>query len=137
MTTTSKVAVRLSLPFAPVPSPRPRVRVIGKFASVYMPKEYMDWKAEVAAHVARQPGLPSAELLERPVSVSLAFHVERPKTTKLAAPKPDIDNYAKSVLDAFNDAGVIWKDDTQVVTLAATKQWAEGPPRIDVQITYR
>src|SRR3546814_6831543 len=31
------------------------------------------------------------------------FTAPRPKTTKLAVPKPDIDNYAKGALDALTD----------------------------------
>lgn len=119
-----------------MPSPRPRVVVRGKFPTVYMPKDYMDWKAQVAAYVHDRAELFFAPVPEGPVTVSLTFHVERPKTTKLWGPKPDIDNYAKSVLDALNDSGVAWKDDCQVVTLHAHKRWAEGEPLIDCQVTY-
>lgn len=135
MTTTSKV-VALSLPFDPMPSPRPRVVVRGKFPSVYMPKDYMEWKAGVAAYVHDRMTEFPVPVSEGPVEVSLVFHVERPKTTKLWGPKPDIDNYAKSVLDAFNDSGVVWKDDCQVVRLVASKQWADGTASISAEITY-
>lgn len=133
---TSRVVLKLTLPFDPMPSPRPRVRVISKFASVYMPKEYMEWKEGVAEFVKSQGTVPPAEVLELPVTVKLAFHVQRPKTTKLSHPKPDIDNYAKSVLDAFNDAGCIWADDTQVVDLKATKEWTSGPGKIVAEVIY-
>ena len=42
---------------------------------------------------------------------------------KLPAPRGDIDNYVKSVFDAFN--GVVWEDDAQVVELRARKEY--GP----------
>ncbi|MDK6371974.1 MULTISPECIES: RusA family crossover junction endodeoxyribonuclease [Aerococcus] len=40
----------------------------------------------------------------------------------LPTKKPDIDNYAKAILDASN--GVLYKDDGQVVKLTATKAYA-------------
>lgn len=119
-----------------MPSPRPRVVVRGKFPTVYMPGEYKDWKAGVATHVQGLSTITPAAPGE-PVKVELQFFCERPKTTKLSHPKPDIDNYAKSVLDAFNDSGVIWDDDTQVIDLWATKAWAQPgeAPRVVCKLT--
>ena len=45
--------------------------------------------------------------------------------------KPDIDNIIKAVLDALN--GIAYKDDTQVVQVAASKLYRENA-RIDVTI---
>lgn len=39
--------------------------------------------------------------------------------------RPDIDNYAKSTLDAFN--GVIWDDDNQIVRLILDKVYTDTP----------
>jgi Holliday junction resolvase RusA-like endonuclease len=39
--------------------------------------------------------------------------------------KPDVDNLAKSVLDAIN--GVAYKDDNQIVDLVARKVYADIP----------
>lgn len=38
--------------------------------------------------------------------------------------KPDLDNLAKSVLDALN--GIVWRDDAQVASLSMSKQIAAG-----------
>jgi Holliday junction resolvase RusA-like endonuclease len=38
--------------------------------------------------------------------------------------KPDIDNLAKSVLDGMN--GIVWRDDSQIVSLHVTKVYASG-----------
>ena len=46
-----------------------------------------------------------------------------PKRTKLGAPKADIDNYLKAVLDCLN--GKLWEDDTQIREIYATKQWTK------------
>ncbi len=39
--------------------------------------------------------------------------------------RPDVDNYAKIVLDALN--GIAWKDDSQVWQLTATKRYGPNP----------
>jgi Holliday junction resolvase RusA-like endonuclease len=39
--------------------------------------------------------------------------------------RPDVDNVAKLVLDALN--GVFWRDDAQIVDLAATKVYGQAP----------
>jgi len=63
------------------------------------------------------------------VFIELTFIYQRPKSLfrkkdpaeRIFKPtKPDIDNLAKAVLDALQDAKII-KDDSQVVGLTATK----------------
>jgi len=61
--------------------------------------------------------------LDKPLSCVITFYLERPKTTKLLAPKPDVDNYCKALLDSLNE--VLFKDDSQIVELYAKKAWAE------------
>ena len=48
--------------------------------------------------------------------------MKRPKTTKLDIPRPDIDNYLKSVFDALNEH--LWSDDRVIQAVYAIKQWA-------------
>lgn len=105
-----------------MPSPRPRFRVIGKFASAYMPKAYKDHTEELV----KQLRLIKAEPTDGPLSVDLVCWCLKPKTSKLTYPSPDVDNYAKTVLDAITKAGNIWLDDKQVVRLTVEKSWA--PP---------
>lgn len=68
-----------------------------------------------------------------PVEVEIDVLAERPKTTKLDVPKPDVDNYAKGVLDAMTYAEW-WGDDAQVVSLRITKMWTEGTPGYQVKV---
>jgi len=49
--------------------------------------------------------------------------VRKPRKTRLLIPKPDIDNYMKAIFDACN--GLLWKDDTLVAHVQASKQWAD------------
>lgn len=83
-----------------------------------MPAEYKKWKQAVADFLKEQ----NVRIGSTPVEVMIACYVKRPRTSKLDFPKPDVDNYAKSVLDAATDAGV-WDDDTQVKSLTVHKDW--------------
>ena len=48
--------------------------------------------------------------------------------------KPDLDKYARGLLDALQIAGVM-EDDGQVVTLVTSKHWADGrQPGADVRV---
>jgi Holliday junction resolvase RusA-like endonuclease len=104
------------IPAEPVPASRPRVTRAG-FA--YYAKPYTRFKTLLkdwwTSHYTADPML-------GPVAVGCAFVATRPKKTVLAAPRPDVDNYVKALLDSMN--GIVWKDDTQVVSLAAAKQWS-------------
>lgn len=45
--------------------------------------------------------------------------------TRLPTSRPDVDNFAKLVLDAAN--GVLWPDDSAVVELAVSKRYGREP----------
>lgn len=117
-----------------MPAPRPRCVARGGFASTYNPREYTAWKeraAELIRDVLKEP------LGERvgDFRLTLVVQAQRPKTTKLSRPKPDVDNYAKGVLDAITDADRLWEDDYQVSTLTVTKRWAPEGEEPGVHIT--
>jgi Holliday junction resolvase RusA-like endonuclease len=85
----------------------------------------------------------SNEPLETPVGVYLYMRLPIPKSytkkrtedclTGLEKPikKPDIDNLAKSLLDGMN--GVVFKDDSQIVSLHCTKVYA-SEPGVDIMV---
>ena len=107
----------LVMPFAPIAWPRNRVN---RAKAHYHPPAYRKWRAAAAIWLsANWPHAP----VSSPVLVELVLVAVRPKRGKLPAPRGDIDNYVKSVFDAFN--GVVWEDDAQVVELRARKEY--GP----------
>lgn len=120
----------LNLEIEPMATPRPRARAIraasGKsFVSIYNPAEYTKWK-DKAVQLLLSHGISKA--WDKPVDVEVIFHCTQPKSTKLDAPKPDIDNYIKGFLDALTQAEW-WTDDTLVHTIKAQKVWApKGHP---------
>jgi Holliday junction resolvase RusA-like endonuclease len=118
------------LAIEPLPCPRPRIALRGRIPVAYYPAAYAKWKVEAAKllHCDEPP------LLTSRLAVDCTFYVTKPRTTKLSGPKPDIDNYVKSLLDALTLARY-WIDDSQVVFLSARKMWTSGAGRIEFTIT--
>ncbi|CAB4140187.1 Rus Holliday junction resolvase [uncultured Caudovirales phage] len=103
----------------PMPCPRPRV---GRFGAYY-PSKYTKWRKAFHLELARVAG--EVKPTSRAIWVDVCCVVQRPKTTKLAYPKPDLDNYLKAVLDACN--GKLWEDDSQIVLMYGCKLWTPTP----------
>lgn len=123
------------LPCEPMPTPRPRATTRGgKFASVYQPREYMDWKAELAESVRGVNDFPGS-LLTQPLTVTVVARVEKPRTSKLPHPSPDVDNYVKGVLDAITQSERFWADDKQVSDLRVIKRWADPDTAPGFEVT--
>ena len=62
------------------------------------------------------------EPLTTQLKVDVELYITMPKTTKLLAPRADIDNFIKAVFDSMN--GWVWDDDKQIREVYATKEWA-------------
>lgn len=88
---------------------------------MYSPKDYREYLDALGSALERVV----AERFDGPVGVQVFCSSQRPKTTKLPAPKPDVDNYAKGVLDAITKDGRFWEDDSQVQFLQVSKAWGE------------
>lgn len=110
----------------PMPTPRPRFRAIpvrGKtIVNTYHPKEYTEYQ-KMLELLIDDAAPANFDGFDGRLRVTIQILVTKPKTTKLPAPKPDVDNYAKGVLDAATKAG-LWHDDSQVVELHVAKAWA-------------
>jgi Holliday junction resolvase RusA-like endonuclease len=129
-----KELLNVIVPIAPMPCPRPRVALRGRVPVAYYPKDYQNWKAQASEFFLDR--VENLECITGPVEVSIICAVERPKTTKLIAPRPDVDNYGKSVLDAMTAAGV-WNDDTQVLTCTTTKRWTQSGEQPCIYVRVR
>lgn len=70
----------------------------------------------------------------QPLKLTCEFHVTPPKRMVRPIPsvKPDLDNYLKGVMDAFNEA--MWHDDGQVVEVVAKKVYHTGQAKIIIKI---
>lgn len=130
------------VPAIPIAQPRPRATMIAGHASVYEagdshPIHAFKATCKLAWANTKEP------MIEGPVCLDLQFVMPRPqnkrwKTREMPrypnTKSPDIDNLAKSVMDALN--GLAWKDDKQIYNLVATKMVAAGgeQPHVEVNI---
>lgn len=116
---------QFTLPITPVPKGRPRLSRFG----TYTPAKTKKYENDVRLLVKSMMG--SQQPIETPLEVFLYFRLPIPKSyskkrteaclSGLDKPskKPDLDNLAKGLMDAFN--GLIYKDDSQIVEMHLTK----------------
>ena len=93
------------------------------------------WRNAIAEAAARAIG--EAALLKGPLGLIVTFTLPRPKShfgragnvlpsaPPYTAGHPDLDKLARALQDALK--GVVWTDDSQVVTLAARKVYGPAP----------
>lgn len=111
-----------------VPKGRPRFNRRG---IAYTPKKTRDYETLVYQSVlAKKPkqyrGGVEVELTvykRPPTSWSKKKQKEAIVGKIIPTPKPDLDNYLKSVLDGCKQ--LLWRDDSYIVSTKATKQYAE------------
>lgn len=125
----------------PVPKKRPRFSTQGGIVRSYTDKGTRNYEDHV--RLTAQAAMGTTEPLETPVGVYLYIRLPIPKSHSkkrtdacsegLEKPikKPDIDNLAKSLLDGMN--GVVFKDDSQIVSLHCTKVYA-SEPGVDIMV---
>ncbi len=84
------------------------------------------WRAAIAK-AARDAFVSESVPIEGPVVVHAEFRFVRPKSVKREFPsvRPDVDKLARALLDGITDAGNVWGDDSQVVTLRGQKVYAD------------
>jgi len=132
----------LSFDVPGVPAPQGSKRYVGNGQMVESSKALPSWRSDVRA--AASAALSTDTYTGRydaPVIVQIAFLFARPRshygtgrnaaTLKASAPavgpvsrnRADVDKLARAVLDAIT--GVVIADDSQVVTLSASKGWAD------------
>lgn len=92
-------------------------------------KSLKEWREKIAWHArqARNNVAHRGVVENWPVGVQLDFYFRRPKSAprfrRSPIVRPDVDKLTRAVLDALT--GVVFKDDSQVVGLHATKSYLD------------
>lgn len=109
---------------------RPRVNMYT--GRVYTPNRTKDYEVLIQQYFKIK--YPNHEILNGRISIEIIAYLKIPKsTTKIKTQemlenkisptkKPDVDNIAKSVLDAMN--GIVFNDDNQVSKISVEKRFA-------------
>jgi Holliday junction resolvase RusA-like endonuclease len=123
------------VPGQPQGKGRARVSVRGGFARAYTPEKTEIYENLIKAMYLEQYS--GAPLMEGPLRMCVTAVYTIPKSTSGArsrkmlagdirpTTKPDIDNLLKCLCDAGN--GIMYKDDTQIVDMKATKSYGAVP----------
>lgn len=119
----------------PTAKGRPKFAKRGSFVTTYTPEKTREYENRVAIEARLSMGerLPMTGpviihldlMMPIPASYSKAKRSLCLEGRMVPTKKPDWENVAKSVCDAFN--GVVWNDDSQVVDARVTKRFSESP----------
>lgn len=122
----------------PHPWQRPGMRVVAGHATGFTPKKTVNAEALIIASIRnelREPVMAGGFEAGVPLSLSATFFLARPKGAPkrvvLPTKRPDLDNYAKTLLDALQS--YVFPDDAQLTTIKIRKRFGE-PPRIELTI---
>lgn len=129
--------MRFEFDIEPVEQARPRATRMGKGIRLYDPKKVAAFKRQLGM-LAKQKMLdrglepydgPLEVRMEfyRPVQASLSKKERARRLSGVHRPtvKPDLSNYVKATEDALN--GILWVDDSLIVTETSEKFYAEQP----------
>lgn len=138
--TTSDVphADKFFLPVPPKATERTRSACRGRFVQVYLDPKYREWRGLAEAALKARPLSPYPVDRAGPIKVTTEVVFAKPKTTKLAFPRGDLDNLEKGIWDAITVSGRHWVDDNQIVESRTTKRWALGDedPGYHITVEY-
>lgn len=129
------MVVKFFIPGEPVAQGRPRATTINGRTRMYDAPKSATYK-NMVSWVASLNML-GKDLMDDSVSVIITVQKSIPQSwskkkqakaiegTVRPTGRPDIDNYIKAVFDGLN--GVVFKDDSQVVYIGATKMYSDTP----------
>ena len=116
---------------------------MGAGVRMYDPPKSKAYKQMVAAKVRSYMKINGIQTITEPLAVHLNFYFAPPKSyskkriraieakEELFTKKPDLDNLAKSILDACNN--LLFKDDSQIVGLTIGKHYGDED-YVDVKV---
>ena len=99
------------------------------------------WRKEIARVCTETRAQNEDLFFLGPVRVEVVFFLPRPASVKQSKRPwpivpPDLDKLCRGLLDGIGQSELIWGDDSQVVNLIATKEYADGrEPGASVTIT--
>jgi crossover junction endodeoxyribonuclease RusA len=130
----------LSVFVAGTPVSQGSKRHVGNGVMIESSKALKPWRSDIRSALIDSAGQPRARF-DGAVSCTLVFIMPRPistpkRSTPAAVKKPDIDKLARALLDAIGSAGV-WRDDSQVVELLASKRLAMIEEQPGCQISLK
>jgi Holliday junction resolvase RusA-like endonuclease len=127
------MTVQFTVPGPPVAKGRPRFhRASGR---TYTPEKTVRYEDTVRTFASQ--AMAGNAPMQGPLLVAVAFWVTVPSSWSKKrqqeaiageiqpTKKPDLDNCVKAIKDALN--GIVWRDDSQVVTLRLKKRYSDTP----------
>ena len=124
----------ITIPGVPQAKQRPKFARQGSFVRSYTPELTLNYENLVKVSWCEKTGnmkftgaLDAEVRLVFPIpkSVSKKKHAEMAAGSFPHTKKPDIDNCLKSIFDGLN--GIAYEDDSQIVSVTATKSYGETP----------
>jgi Holliday junction resolvase RusA-like endonuclease len=118
----------------------------GRFVVVDACKKSKNWKNEV--NWAAKPFTPKTGLLQGPLCVKMIFQIQRPaghygsgknsgqvkaSANQMPVVKPDVLKLARAVEDGMT--GIIYRDDSQIVTEILAKRYVHENPGVQIEIS--
>lgn len=102
----------------------------GRIVLVESAKGLKKWRklvSDLAAESATNWKIPDSDTS---IHVSVTFFMERPRSAKRPHPtvKPDLDKLIRTILDGVTQSNKVWKDDSQVTVIVASKIYSSGVP---------
>lgn len=122
------------------PTPKARARTVSKGGRTwsYTPGKTKTAEEQIRLQALSTMALNHAKTTFKPVILRIGVYLPIPKYLNgskdpiLPIVRPDLDNYAKLVMDALN--GTLWDDDGQVVCMTTFKVYSKRP-RIEIEAT--
>lgn len=116
----------------PTPQGSSRAFVVGGRAVITSANPNLkDWR-----HLIADASQEQAMMIEGPIKLGVGFVLPRPKSLPKRQmwhiKRPDLDKLIRAVCDALT--GIMWHDDSQVVTIEATKSYAANGSHTGVLI---
>lgn len=128
----------ITIEVAGLPAAQGSKRHVGGGRMIEMSKAVAPWREAVRSET--QKAMDGCAPLDGALEVRINFRLPRPASAPRRVLFPikkrdDLDKLCRAVLDGLTDGGA-WGDDGQVVTLMATKRFADGAgPGCSIQIT--